>query len=151
MGMTVLFSLGFRLLLWVLLTGETNRTNLLFGLLVAILLPRAHHHGERVAPLLKAVGQSLVAIPQAYGEAVALIVAGGREHCDETEHRASGTATPLVVFLELLAITLTPFTLVLDLVRVEDAVEGSHHRYRIHRLRPAPNRGQAATGGRTPQ
>ena len=29
--MTVVLSMGFRLLLWVLLTGETNRTNLLFG------------------------------------------------------------------------------------------------------------------------
>ena len=149
--MTVVLSLGFRLLRWVLRAGETSRTHLLFGVLVAILLPRAHHHGERVAPLLKAFGQSLVAIPQAYGEAMALILAGGNEQCDETEHRASDTATPLGVFLELLAITLTPFTLVLDLVRVEDAVEGSHHRYRIHRLRPAQRRGQAPAGGRAPQ
>ena len=149
--MTLVLSLGFRLLLWVLLTGDLTRTNLLFGVLVAVLLPRAHHHGERVAPLLKAVWQSLVAIPQAYGDALALILAGGNEHCDETEHRASGTATPLVVFLELLAITLTPFTLVLDLVRVEDAVEGSHHRYRIHRLRPAPRWKPSPADGRAPQ
>jgi multicomponent Na+:H+ antiporter subunit E len=149
--MTVVLSLGFRLLLWVLLTGDTNRTNLVFGLLVAILLPRAHHHGDDVASLLKALWQSLVAIPQAYGETVALILAGGDEHCDETEHRASGTATPLVVFLDLLAITLTPFTLVLDLVRVEEGMEGSHHRYRIHRLRPAQRRGRAQADGRSPQ
>ena len=63
--MTVVLSLGFRLLLWVLLTGETSGTNQLFGLLVAILLPRAHHHGDKVAPLIRALGQSLVAIPQA--------------------------------------------------------------------------------------
>ena len=149
--MTVVLSLGFRLLLWVLLTGETSGTNLLFGLLVAILLPRAHHQGDKVAPLIRALGQSLVAIPQAYGEAGALILAGGNEQCDETEHRASGTATPLVVFLELLAITLTPFTLVLDLVRIEDAVEGSHHRYRILRLRPAHRRKQLSDRRRTPQ
>lgn len=149
--MTVVLSLGFRLLLWVLLTGETSGTNLLFGLLVAILLPRAHHHGDKVAPLIRALGQSLVAIPQAYGEAGALILAGGNEQCDETEHRASGTATPLVVFLELLAITLTPFTLVLDLVHIEDAVEGSHYRYRIHRLRPAERKKQLSDRRRTPQ
>ena len=43
-----------------------------------------------------------------------------------------------MIFLELLAITITPFTLVLDLHRVEHPGHHPQLRYRIHRLRPAP-------------
>jgi multicomponent Na+:H+ antiporter subunit E len=127
------------LLLWVLITGDLRPLNLLIGVTVALLLPRAHHHREPIAPLVRALGNAVLAIGMAYGEAIALILANGREQCDCTEHKVSRCATPLVIFLELLAITITPFTLVLDLDRLERSSERPQLRYRIHRLRPERN------------
>lgn len=134
--MIVVLSLGLRLLLWVLLTGDLRPLNLAIGLAVAILLPRAHKHREPIRPLLRALWDAAIAIPMAYGEAIALILAGGRERCECTERDASRRATPVVIFLELLAITITPFTLVLDLHRVEQPGHSPRLRYRIHRLQP---------------
>lgn len=134
--MIVVLSLGLRLLLWVLLTGDLRPLNLAIGLAVAILLPRAHKHREPIRPLLRALWDAAIAIPLAYGEAIALILAGGRERCECTERDASRRATPVVIFLELLAITITPFTLVLDLHRVEQPGHSPRLRYRIHRLQP---------------
>ena len=136
--MITVFSLSLRLLLWVLLTGDLRPFNLLIGLAVALLLPRAHRQREPIRPLLRALGEATIAIPMAYGEAFALILAGGLERCDCTERIAARKATPAVIFLELLAITITPFTLVLDLHRVEHPGHHPQLRYRIHRLRPAP-------------
>ena len=142
--MIVVLSLGLRLLLWVLLTGDLRPLNLGIGLAVAILLPRAHSHREPIRPLLRALWDAAIAIPLAYGEAIALILAGGRERCECTERDASRRATPVVIFLELLAITITPFTLVLDLHRVHPSQPESPMSFRIHRLRPTarPHRGR---------
>ena len=137
--MTTALSLGFRLLLWVLITGDLRPLNLLIGMTVALLLPRARHHREPIAPLVRALGNAALAIGMAYGEAIALILANGREQCDCTERKISRRATPVVIFLELLAITITPFTLVLDLHRLEHSSGRPQLRYRIHRLRPERN------------
>ena len=129
--MTVVLSCGFRLLLWILLTSDLSTPNLLIGVVVALLLPQAHHRRQPLGPVLRALAASLVAIPLAYGEAIALIACRGREQERWIERSASGSTAPLVVFLEVLAITLTPFTIVLG---VDQSVVGS--RYRIHQLRP---------------
>lgn len=121
----------FRLLLWGLLTADTSPPNLLIGLGLAVLLPHAGGPGQPLAPLLQALGRSLVAVPQAYGEALALICGGRGEQESWIERPASSTSSRLVVFLEVLAITLTPFTIVLGLDRLE-----GRPTYRIHQLRP---------------
>ena len=142
--MTLLFSTTFRLLLWIFLTSDLRPINLVIGLGVALLLPRDTHAKEPLLPLLRAVGTSLVAIPTAYGEAVALMLANGREQVDCTQKQISAHASSRVVFLELLAITITPFTLVLDLHRVHPSHPESPMSFRIHRLRPKarPHRGR---------
>ena len=136
--MITVFTLSLRLLLWILLTGDLRAFNLLIGLAVAVLLPRTHRHREPIRPLLRALGEATIAIPTAYGEAFALILAAGHEQSACTERIAARKATPAVIFLELLAITITPFTLVLDLHRVERPGRHPELRYRIHRLRPSP-------------
>lgn len=143
--MTLLFSTSFRLLLWVLLTGDLKPLNLVIGMGVALLLPRDTHAKEPLIPFLRALGTSLVAIPIAYGEALALMVASGREQVDCTQRQISAHASSRVVFLELLAITITPFTLVLDLHRIEPDQPNSAMSFRIHRLRPKarPHSGRA--------
>lgn len=51
----------------------------------------------------------------------------------------------LVIFLEVLAITLTPFTLVLGLSRVD-----GRPIYRIHQLRPLPRHSRTAPSSTAP-
>ena len=100
--MTLLFSTSFRLLLWVLLTGDLKPLNLVIGMGVALLLPRDTHAKEPLIPFLRALATSLVAIPIAYGEALALMVASGREQVDCTQRQISAHASSRVVVLELL-------------------------------------------------
>lgn len=121
-----------RLLLWALLTADTSRSNLLIGLALAVLLPHARGPRQPLGPLLRALWRALAAIPVSFSEALALIRAGGEEKERWLELPASPPSQRLVIFLEVLAITLTPFTLVLGLSRVEGRPV-----YLIHQLRPA--------------
>jgi multicomponent Na+:H+ antiporter subunit E len=125
----------FRLLLWGLLTADTSALNVLIGLALALLLPHAQGPRQPLGPLLKALWHALMAIPLAYGEALALIGGSRGEQERWLEQPASPPSQRLVIFLEVLAITLTPFTLVLGLSRVEGRPV-----YRIHQLRPLPAR-----------
>jgi len=79
---------------------------------------------------------NLLAVPQAYLEALRLIVGREPEGEENSEATTDGTI-PLLVFLDVFRITLTPFTIVLGL-------EDGGRRYRIHALTPG------RTGGPTP-
>jgi multicomponent Na+:H+ antiporter subunit E len=139
----LLLTTGFRLAVWCLLTADLSRINLLIGLVVALLLPRAQSRPLPLRALLRALGRSLLAVPQAYLEALWLIV--GREPQEAEISEATTDATiPLLVFLDVFRITLTPFTIVLGL-------EDGGRRYRIHALTPrrSPAAG-SAPGGPTP-
>ncbi|MCP9820771.1 Na+/H+ antiporter subunit E [Synechococcus sp. Cruz-9H2] len=127
--MPLLLSIGFRLALWCLLTSDLSWLNLLIGLVVALLLPRARSRPLPLRALLLATSRSLLAIPQAYGEALRLIFAPAVEEREASEP-ATDRALPLLVFLDVFRITLTPFTIVLGL-------EDDGRRYRIHSLMPA--------------
>jgi len=131
--MGFLLSCLLRLLLWGLLTADTSAVNLLIGVALALLLPHAQGPRQPLGPLLKALWRALMAIPLAYGEALALIGGSRGEQERWLEQPASPPSQRLVIFLEVLAITLTPFTLVLGLSRVE-----GRPIYRIHQLRPLP-------------
>lgn len=132
--MTVVLSCAFRLLLWILLTSDLSWLNLAIGLAVALLLPQAHRRRQPLKPVLQALVTSLMAIPLAYGEALALMAGRGEEQERWIERSASGSTSPLVIFLEVLAITLTPFTIVLGVNQADGA---TRPRYRIHQLTPA--------------
>lgn len=142
--MGVLLSCLLRLLLWYLLTADSSALNLSIGVALALLLPHAQGPRQSLGPLLRALGQALLAVPQAYGEALALI-GGGREQERWLEQPASAPGQRLVIFLEVLAITLTPFTLVLGLSRVD-----GRPIYRIHQLRPLPRHSRTAPSGTAP-
>ena len=128
--MAWVFSTAFRVLLWFLLTSDGTPLNLLIGLAIALCLPRARSGRWPLRRLSGVLLQSLVAIPKAYAEAFILLVAPGERERFIVQP-GSGSASPLVVFLEVFAITLTPFTIVLGL---NDGSRGPH--YTIHQLRP---------------
>lgn len=125
----LLLSVAFRLALWCMLTSDLSWLNLLIGLVVALLLPRARSRSLPLRALLRATASSLLAIPQAYVEALRLIVAPAVVEREASEP-ATDRAQPLLVFLDVFRITLTPFTIVLGL-------EDGGRRYRIHSLMPA--------------
>ncbi|MFM7634355.1 MAG: Na+/H+ antiporter subunit E [Cyanobacteriota bacterium] len=129
--MTWLFTSGFRLLLWFLLTADASAANLLIGLALAMLLPRGRSARGPLRPLLAVLLRSLLAVPRAYAEALALMLAPmEREQLVTLQTR--GLSSPLATFLDVFAITLTPFTIVLGL---QD--QGGTPSYRVHQVRPA--------------
>lgn len=131
--MTWWVSVLFRVLLWGLLTGDGSSANLLIGAVVALLLPQRQHRGD-LRSLLKALAGCLIAIPVAYGEAIRLMLSpADREEWLESPSNEARTAA--VIFLDVFAITLTPFTIVLG---VSAGANGPT--YRIHRLSPAGRR-----------
>ena len=76
--MVLLLSCLFRLLLWALLTADLSPLNLAIGLGLAMLLPHARGPGQPLGPTLRALWRSVLAVPLAYGEALALMVGGDR-------------------------------------------------------------------------
>ena len=128
----------FRLLLWALLTADLSAVNLAIGLGLAILLPHAGGGRQPLGPTLRALLRSLLAVPLAYGEALALMGAGGREVESWVDRPATDPHNRLLIFLEVLAITLTPFTIVLGLSA--GGPDSTGPRYVIHQLRPARRR-----------
>ena len=129
----LLLTIAFRLAVWCMLTADLSRLNLWIGLVVALLLPRARSRHLPLRELLRALGRSLLAVPQAYLEALRLIF--GREPVEqETSEVTTDEAIPLLVFLDVFRITLTPFTIVLGL-------EDGGRRYRIHSLTPGSRGG----------
>jgi multicomponent Na+:H+ antiporter subunit E len=133
--MAFLLSCFFRLLLWALLTADLSAINLAIGAGLALLLPHARGPSQPLGPTLRALLRSLAAVPMAYGEALALMAAGDQERESWIERPAGDPNNRLLIFLEVFAITLTPFTIVLGLS------EGSQGpRYSVHQLRPRRQR-----------
>lgn len=110
-----------RLTIWFLLTANFNPANIIIGVAIAFLLPRSATSPERLKDLLQALGKIIVAIPQAYYEAIELML---HPHTEEdivmervSMQRASSRKTlptPGLVFLDIFLITFTPKTIVLN-------------------------------------
>jgi multicomponent Na+:H+ antiporter subunit E len=109
-----------RLVIWFLLTANFSLANIIIGVSVALLLPRSSTSPERLKDLLQGIGKIIVAIPQAYLEALELIL---RPHLHEeivmervqSRRFSSREAlpTPGLIFLDIFLITFTPKTTVL--------------------------------------
>jgi len=102
-----------RLVIWFLLTANLSLINILIGVTIALLLPRSSVTKTRLRDLLWGLGKIIVAIPQAYGEAVQLIL---QPHTEEeiVMERVQGRRSPGLVFLDIFLITFTPKTTVLN-------------------------------------
>jgi multicomponent Na+:H+ antiporter subunit E len=128
--LTTLFRWG----LWFLLTSDATSLNLVIGFAVAVVLPRSRHRDRARSGLVRALIAALVAVPKAYLEAAALLGAQ-HEHEQWIALPSRSRGDVLVMFLEVLAITLTPFTLVLGL----SSADGTPI-YSVHSLRPVRHR-----------
>jgi len=118
-----------RLVIWFLLTANFGLENIIIGVCIAFLLPRNSNSPERLIDLLRALGKIIMTIPQAYIEAVDLIL---HPHTQEEViiERVQAGRSPGAVFLDIFLITFTPKTTVLKYHE-----EGW---YEVHRLQRRP-------------
>ena len=105
------FNLIFRLVIWLLLTADLSPANIMIGIAIALILPRSSTSLGPLKDWLKLLWQIVIAIPQAYLEAIEMMF---RPHdredfvCEKVQPRR----TPGLVFLDIFLITFTPKTIV---------------------------------------
>lgn len=120
-----------RLTIWFLLTSDLSWPNVLIGIAVALIIPRRYTQLSTLKDWLQTLWEVAIAIPQAYIEAVEIMI---RPHTEEevVTERVKPRRTPGLIFLDVFLITFTPKTIVLN-----------HHEdgtYEVHRIR-RPRRG----------
>lgn len=115
-----------RLTIWFLLTSDLSIPNIIIGVAVSLLIPHRYTDLSTLKDLIKTFWEILVAIPQAYMEAIEIIL---RPHTEEDVcmERIKPRRTPGLIFLDVFLITFTPKTIVLKY----------HDRgwYEVHRIR----------------
>ncbi|HEY9596811.1 MAG TPA: Na+/H+ antiporter subunit E, partial [Cyanophyceae cyanobacterium] len=101
-----------RLTLWLLLTANFSPANIAIGVCIAFLLPHQAASRESWKEWVRMLGKVMKAIPQAYLEAVELIL---RPHQAEEVvlERVRTRQSPVLIFLDIFLITFTPKTIVL--------------------------------------
>jgi multicomponent Na+:H+ antiporter subunit E len=123
-----LLNVALRLGLWMLLTQDPRTLNVLIGLAVALLLPIESTRALPVQDLIRAMGHVLVAIPQAFHQAV-LLLGRGRLREGFGTVPGKGRRNDLLMFLEVFTITLTPFSICLGM-------DPGGRSYHVHTLTP---------------
>ncbi|GFE69403.1 Na+/H+ antiporter subunit E [Chroococcus sp. FPU101] len=115
-----------RLTIWFLLTSDLSIANILIGVAIAVLLPYPYPSREKLKDWLKTLGKIILAIPQAYFEAIEMILHPHHREDVTWEKVQSGRSLGLI-FLDIFLITFTPKTIVLK-----------YHQdgwYEVHRVR----------------
>jgi multicomponent Na+:H+ antiporter subunit E len=125
-----ILDLVLRLIIWFLLTADISLANILIGVAVALILPRSYTAPGTLRDWFRALWEVIVAIPQAYSEAVEMMV---RPHDYEevTLERVKVRRTPGLIFLDIFLITFTPKTIVLKYHE-----DGWYDVHRVHRRPP---------------
>jgi multicomponent Na+:H+ antiporter subunit E len=115
-----------RLAIWFLLTANLSVANIIIGVSIALLLPGRPKTPGALKDWLRALGEVMVAIVQAYVEALEIIIRP-HNHEDVVMERVKPQRTPGLIFLDIFLITFTPKTIVLKYH--EDGW------YEVHRVR----------------
>ena len=117
----------FRLSIWLLLTANVSLTNIIIGVIIALLLPRGKSSPEKLKSWVKVIIKIFVAIPVAFMEAFEIIF---RPHNEEEiiMEKVKLNRSPLLVFIDIFLITFTPKTIVMKYHE-----EGW---YEVHHIKP---------------
>jgi multicomponent Na+:H+ antiporter subunit E len=107
-----ILDLVLRLTIWFLLTSDVSLPNIILGVAVALLIPRNVTRPGKLRDWLTALWEALVAIPQAYKEAIEIMIWPHAQE-DVTMERVRPRRTPGLIFLDIFLITFTPKTIVL--------------------------------------
>lgn len=105
------FDLILRLTIWFLLTADFSIANILLGIAIALLLPRGYTSPGKLKDWLQMLWKILKAIPQAYAEAIQIMLRP-HNHEDIVREKAQPRRTPGLIFLDIFLITFTPKTIV---------------------------------------
>ena len=101
-----------RLAIWFLLTADASLANILIGITVALLIPNSYTVPSKFKDWLRALYEVVIAIPQAYWEAI--VIAFQPHQAEEVVmERVRPRRTPGLIFLDIFIITFTPKTIVL--------------------------------------
>lgn len=102
-----------RLGIWLLLTANFSLVNIIIGISIALILPQNSTRPERLKDLFRSLARIVIAIPQAYWEAVEMML---RPHNQEVVvcEQARSRRSPGLIFLDIFLITFTPKTIVLN-------------------------------------
>ena len=116
-----------RLTNWLLLTANVSLTNIIIGVIIALILPRGNSSPEKLKSWVKVIIKILIAIPVAFMEAFEIIF---RPHNQEEiiMEKVKLNRSPLLIFLDIFLITFTPKTIVLKYHE-----EGW---YEVHQIKP---------------
>ena len=119
-----------RLAIWFLLTADFSPANIMIGIAIAFLLPGRWGSPEPLREWLRVLWEIIVAIPQAYLEAIQIMLFSHNEE-EIVRARVKPQRTPGLVFLDIFLITFTPKTIVVKY----------HKRgwYKVHRIRRKSN------------
>ena len=100
-----------RLVIWFLLTADFSVANIVIGVAIALLLPRSYLKSAPLKDWLQTLGEIIMAIPQAFIEAIEIMI---RPHNEEyiVRERVKPRRTPGLIFLDIFLITFTPKTIV---------------------------------------
>ncbi|MBE9029217.1 Na+/H+ antiporter subunit E [filamentous cyanobacterium LEGE 11480] len=101
-----------RLAIWLLLTSDLSLENLAIGVAVSVILPHSAIAPVVIRDWLRAIGEVLIAIPQAYVEAIEIMLWPHKWETVSME-RVKPRRTPGLIFLDIFIITFTPKTIVL--------------------------------------
>ncbi len=133
-----ILDLVLRLVVWFLLTSDLSWPNIIIGVAISLVIPRCPIVPGTARDWLHTLWDALVAIPQAFIEAIEIIFRPHEE--EELSHEiVKPSRTPGLIFLDVFLITFTPKTIVLKYN--EDGWYEVHcirrrRRPRLHRDRP---------------
>jgi multicomponent Na+:H+ antiporter subunit E len=116
-----------RLTIWLLLTANVSLTNIIIGVIIALLLPRGKSSPEKLKAWLKVIIKIIITIPLAFMEAFEIIL---RPHNQEEiiMEKVKLKRSPLLIFVDIFLITFTPKTIVFKYCE-----EGW---YEVHQIKP---------------
>ena len=100
-----------RLVIWFLLTADFSMANIVIGVAIAFLLPRSYLKSAPLKDWLQTLGEIMIAIPQAFIEAIEIMIRPHNEE-DIVSERVKPRRTPGLIFLDIFLITFTPKTIV---------------------------------------
>ena len=126
----MILNLIFRLGIWFLLTADFSPANIMIGIAIAFIIPKPKIKANDLKEWLKVLGKIIIAFPQAYLEAVEIMI---RPHKYEslTREKVQGKRPSILIFLDIFLITFTPKTIVLKYQE-----EGWYEVHKINRRKP---------------
>ena len=111
MDAIAILNLILRLSIWFLLTADLSLPNIIIGIAIALLLPYKRRASSTLQDWLRIIWEIIIAIPQAYLEAIEIIFRPHNEE-DFIRKRVKPRRTAGLIFLDIFLITFTPKTIV---------------------------------------